>query len=296
MDDAKKDLIFVALMLFGLAIVWFYTGGPQRPSATSGPVLHEPLKTHQREIRKETSEISEEVAKEAPKEEVKTEEPTTESAYKYKATLRAGYAAKRTDPRKEFVEIRAASRSEKPLLISGWTLEGKTGLDIKIGGASPLPYSGRLNREYPVFLNPGEKAVVVTGESPIGVSFRLNKCSGYLEQFQDFEPYIPKECPRPIDEDLPNNLGDSCLDYLERLPRCEVPADLSAIPLSPACREYLGRKINYNACVDAHKRDPDFYKPEWRIYLGRGAELWRAKRETIILRDGNGKIIDWKSY
>ncbi len=194
------------------------------------------------------------------------------------------------------MEIHAASRNKKPLPISGWTLEGKTRLDLEIGNASPLPYSGRLNREYPVLLKPGEKAVVITGKSPIGVSFRLNKCSGYLGQFQDFEPYIPKECPRAIDEDIPANLDDSCLDYLERLPRCEIPGNLSETPLSPACREYLGRKINYNACVDAHKNNPDFYKPEWRIYLGRSARLWKAERETIILHDGNGKIIDWKSY
>ena len=296
MDDAKKDLFFVIFMLLGLAIVWYYTGGPQRPSATSGPILHEPLKAHQREIKRETREATGKVVEEEPKKEAGAA-ASTESAYKYKATLRAGYAAKRTDPQKEFVEIRASSNNKNPVLISGWTLEGKTRLNIKIGNASPLPYSGRINPEYPVFLSPGEKAVVVTGRSPVGVSFRLNKCSGYLGQFQDIEPRILKDCPLPREENLPDSLDDYCLDYIGRLPRCEIPpGNASSLPLSPSCREYLSRKINYNACVDAHKKDPDFYKPEWRIYLGRGRALWKAKNETIILRDEKGKIIDWKSY
>jgi len=216
MDDAKKDLFFVAFMLLGLAIVWYYTGGPQRPSATSGPVLHEPLRTHQREIKKETREAAEEFVEKEPKKETGTE-ASTESAYKYKVMLRAGYGAKRTDPQKEFVEIRASSGNKNPIPISNWTLEGKTRLNVKIGNASPLPYSGQINREYPVSLNPGEKAIMVTGKSPIGVSFRLNKCSGYLGQFQDFEPRLPKECPLPRNENLPNDLDDYCLDYIDKL-------------------------------------------------------------------------------
>jgi hypothetical protein len=45
-----------------------------------------------------------------------------------------------------------------------------------------------------------------------------------------------------------------------------------------------------------HKNDEDFYDDEWRIYLGRGEELWKNRRETIILKDQAGKIIKEVSY
>lgn len=299
--DAKKDLYWVILFLFILAIVWLKTGGSSRPSATSGPFLNQPRQQHTEELKQGTEKImsgkaatptavsSDEEAAEKPV------EPTVESAYKYKATLNVGYGARQTDSQKEYLTIKASSQNTAPLLITGWSLLGKKGLDIKIGQGAYLPYSAQVNPQQDIYLKPGEKAIVVTGESPVGTSFRLNKCIGYFEQFQDFYPNLTRNCPRPADEDLPLNLNDACLDYLERLPRCEM---LISVPwyLSANCQSYINEKVNYKTCVDLHKNDPDFYGNEWRIYLGRTEELWKEKRETIILRDGNNNTIDWKSY
>jgi hypothetical protein len=290
MEDAKKDLFWVLFFLIALALVWYYTGGPSRPSSRSGLFLETPQQKQAEELRRTTTE---EVTGEA--EEKEEEQLSAESAYKYKAVLNVGYAAKKSDPQKEYLEIKVSSQNDKPLRLTGWILVGKQGLDIKIGQGAYLVYSAQVNPQQDIFLQPGEKAVIVTGESPIGTSFRLNKCTGYFEQFQDFEPSLPKDCPEPEDENLPSNLNDQCLDELERLPRCEM---LISIPweLSIPCQNYINDKINYKTCVEAHKNDADFYKPDWRIYLGRNEELWKNKRETIILKDENGKIIDWKSY
>jgi len=290
MDDAKKDLIWVFVFLIILAIVWYYTGGPSRPSSISGPFLNQPREQYSERLRKTTEEVVSGTTAPAG-----TPASFPESSYKYKAILYAGYGARQSDPQKEYVEIRASSQNDKPLRITGWTLVGKNGLDIKIGQGAYLAYSAQVNPQEDIFLKPGERAIVVAGESPIGTNFRLNKCTGYFEQFQDFEPSLPKDCPEPEDENLPSNLNDQCLDYLERLPRCEM---LISIPpgLSIACQNYINDKINYKTCVEVHKDDADFYKSEWRVYLGRKEQLWKKERETIILEDENGRIIDWKSY
>lgn len=287
--DARKDLYWALFFIIVIAIVWYFTGGPTRPSATSGIFLERPLEKHEEELKKTTEQITS--GETTPPQELSPDE----SLYKSKAVLEVGYAAKETDPQREYIKIRASSQNNSPLRITGWSLEGKGGLDIKIGKGAYLVYSAQVNPQEDIFLKPGEGAIVSTGESPIGTSFRLNKCTGYFEQFQDFYPSLPKECLYPDEEILLPNLDDKCLDYLETLSRCEM--QISIPPgLSNACQTYINDKINYKTCVEVHKNDSDFYKPEWRIYLGRREEIWKNKRETIVLKDENNKIIDWKSY
>lgn len=290
MEDAKKDLYWVLFFLIILAIVWYYTGGPERFSSKSGIFLFKPQEKYSEELRKET----EKLASGGGSGEGLTAS-STESAYKYKVSLRAGYGARETDPQKQFVEIRASSQNDRLIRITGWSLVGKNGLDIKIGQGAYLPYSAQVNSQQDIFLEKGGLAVIVTGESPIGTNFRLNKCTGYFEQFQDFYPDLPKDCPQSADENLPSNLNDQCLNYLERLPMCEMKISVPA-GLSIACQNYINEKINYKTCVEIHKNDSDFYQSEWRIYLGRKESLWKKQRETIILQDQDKKIIDWFSY
>ncbi len=291
-NDAREDLMWLIFILIFLAAAWYITGGFSRYSpGANKPFLRNPLETNQKELKKQTEQIT---GSGASKEE--TKELTEESVYKNEAELTAGSGAKKTNPKEEYVEIKISSKNTKSLLVSDWILKGQKGLDIKLGKAAYLPYSSQINLQESVFLQPGDNAIVVTGASPIGTSFRLNKCTGYFEQFQDFFPSLPKQCPYPKDEDLPSNLNDECLDYIEKLPKCE--AHIKAVPpgLSIACQNYINEKINYNTCVEIHKKDSDFYKPEWRIYLGRNEELWKNKRETIILYDENNEIIDSRSY
>jgi len=151
------------------------------------------------------------------------------------------------------------------------------------------------------FLSPGEKAIIVTGRSPKGVSFRLNICTGYFSQFQNFTPSLPKQCPLQRDEDYPtgpNGVTDICIDYLESIGRCET--NVGSLPLllasDPVCQEYISLNVHYGGCVNIHKNDSDFYKSEWRIFLGRGNALWKDRRETILLVDEEGKTVDSMSY
>ncbi len=287
MDEAKRDLFFVILFLLGLAIIWNFTGGPSRPSATSGPLLKQPLERHEKELEVGAKKISGGIPQTAP---------IMDSAYKHRVILLAGSGARNSDPRREYVEIQAARSNSAPLNISRWSLGGSSGLKAAFGKGAILAYPGRINPQSDIFLKPGERAYIVTGESPIGTSFKLNKCSGYLGQFQNFSPPLPKRCPLPRDDNPPASLGEECLDYVARLPRCEMPVKDIPAGLSASCLDYIGEKINYGACVRLHEGDEGFYEPEWRIYLGKSEELWKNGMETIILRDENGRAVDWASY
>lgn len=266
-DQAKKDLFLALGFLVLLFFVWLFSGGPSRPSFTKGPFV-------------ETS-----------------FQAAEDSIYKYTANLSSSYNAKKSDSQEEYVEIRASSINKEPINISNWTLENQNRIKVKIGQASQLPFLGEINQQQDILLNPGDQAVIITGQSPIGTSFRINKCIGYLSQMQDFIPILPRNCPDPVkDEMLPASLDNKCIDYIDReFELCTIYITLPTA-LSSSCKEYINERLNYNGCARWHKRDSDFYKPEYRVYLKRSSELWNNGHEKIILYDENGGIIDWSSY
>lgn len=208
--------------------------------------------------------------------------------------------AKETSPDEEYVEIKADKKNKSPMKITGWKLKGKTGLDIAIGKGASYIYSNIANQpQENIYLKPGEKAIIITGKSPLGTSFKLNKCAGYFEQFHEFAPELNTECPLLRDEELPSNLNDSCLDYIDRVSSCQTVVSIPykySFKLSSSCQDFVTQNANYKTCLENHKDDADFYLPEWRIYLERSEELWKKKRETITLYDDKNNIIDSKSY
>lgn len=287
--DAKKDLIWVLVFFIILGFVWYYTGGPSRPSSKSGLFLISPSETTREEVSVPTETI---IKEELPKKEFQRE-----SVYKFKVDLLIDQNIKKFDPQEEHVTIQASFANSESINISNWSLENGTGLRINIGQATLLLKTGDINLQQNILLAPGEKAIVASGESPLGTGFKLNKCTGYLEQMQDFFPPLFLDCPDPInDEILPANLDNSCIDYIRReFEKCKAyftyPSNLSS-----ACQDYINERINYRGCVQWHKNDPNFYKSEWRVYLNKKTEFWDNDRETVILYDENNKIVDWEKY
>lgn len=216
-----------------------------------------------------------------------------DSALAEKLTLSAG-SAFTENPNEEYVEIFASSANEKKVIITGLRLENSRGESFAIGEGTYLPYSGQVNPEQAVALEPGGRAYIITGRSPIGSSFRLNSCTGYFAQFNSFEPRLREECGRPEDEPNTGGLSSSCLDFIETLPSCRQVVEVPEV--DNECRIWVSSEINYSKCVEHHKPDKDFYKNEWYVYLKRSSEIWKARRETITLRDQQGKIVDSVSY
>ena len=202
----------------------------------------------------------------------------------------------------EYVTVQASPKNTESITFTGLTLRSRSSLNReKIPTAWTLPYPGNVGNGESVRLRPGEKAHIISGRSPNGQSFQLNTCTGYFEQGMNFTPTLPLACPSPLSEPLPlppNTLSDACYDYLKQLKRCAVPSAIVPVALKAdgSCQAHLSSKINYNQCVTYHKDDPNFFRGDWHIYLGRSTRLWRDKHDTVELLDEGGNLIDMRSY
>jgi len=315
-----KWLIAVLLLLFVAWVVWGTRGGVEGPfikppgSVDSGETYGNPINFNSLKEESPTTTFGPTDTSQASsnnttnytvdlsdlRNETKKIETSSESKYKDLVTISSYAGAKQTSVDKERVELRVSKNATEKIPLTGWRLEsGVSGVGDTIKKGSYLPYSGQVNVDVDIFIEKNEKIIISTGKSPIGNSFKINKCTGYFEQFQDFDPSIQKLCPKPID-DLPNiGVGDEaerCIDFVEKLPRCEVYLKEIPTNIGGTCTEYVSTKVNYNTCVANHKSDSDFYPGEWRVYLKRGDELWKSKREIIKLIDEEGKVVDAVSY
>lgn len=285
-----KDFGWLALFLIVLGVIWFAQGGPSRLSSITAPYIEAP----------NVPVPSSGGGKNTPSTEntflQKTFPDLQDSPYKGKIFLSAP-AARQTNPQQEYLEIRANYDNPEPISITGWLLKGiKKGETVSIARGAYLPYSAQVNPQDPIFLEKGGKAIILTGQSPIGTNFRLNICTGYFNQFQTFYPSLPEECPRISQDEVPVNYPDACFDFVRSLSTCRMP--LSSVPAAAGndCATFISSKANYNGCVADHKNDANFYKSEWRVYLGKSEELWGNERDTIILLDQQGKLVDYVSY
>lgn len=208
--------------------------------------------------------------------------------------------ARRDEPAKEYISIKAASGNKIPTIISGLRLSSGRNPEklIAIPQGVTLPYAGIISSVETISLQPNEEAIIISGRSPIGASFKVNKCSGYLGNLQLFNPLLPASCPSAI-ETL-SRTGSAvatgkCAGYAQNLPLCTTVSEVPAT-IESSCRARLLSVLNYNGCVNAHRYDNDFFLPEWRVYLGEEKELWNNEKEIVKILDRNNEIIDAVKY
>lgn len=226
------------------------------------------------------------------------------SPYRGQVTINSVHDS--TDPEQEYVVI--SSNSSQNILLTGWKLQGTgNGTTAEIGNGTYLFYYGITNPEEAIYLRPWESAVISTGRSPLlGRNFKINKCSGYLTQSRDFTPSISNyNCPMPSGDDvakvIPNNSDQkniNCYTYIfYNMPRCQAQlTELDKKIYNQACRDYINSTFNMNACINGHITDTDFDSREWRIYLGRSAEMWKDKDEVVRLLDSQGRVVSYYTY
>ena len=222
----------------------------------------------------------------------------------YRSIVRMSHyvsSASSADPKNEYIEISIAQNAGVPVDLTGWSLSSAaTGNTASIPKGTEVPTSGVVNAAQDIVLAPGARAILISGQSPIGASFRENKCIGYFSTFQKFSPSLPQNCPVPSD-DLISFYGSDyirdpfCIDQVNQISRCQVTLT-PPNGMSNACQSFVVKYLNYNGCVDAHKNDTDFAGNTWRIYLGRTNSMWRTKHEVVKLLDINGKTVDAFSY
>ncbi len=315
----QHDAWFFVGFFFLVFLVWIATGGPTHPISFTGPTLALPgalgggtylslpratfgTKPVGGSGGTSSSGFSSSGEQDVP--EAKTLEGVSfgaPSPYRGSISLSHYVSGAGLKSTQEYVQLSLSRNAPAPVTISGWTLFSeatKAGAVIPYG--TEVPQSGVVNRQNPIALSPGDRVLIITGRSPIGVSFRENKCIGYLGSFQAFSPAFPNSCPLP-ENDLKSFYGSDyvrdvdCIEYVDDIPRCKVitrpPEDLS-----DACVRFIDTYLHYNGCVAAHQNDDDFKGDTWRIYLGRVSTLWRTKHEVVKLLDQEGKTVDAFAY
>lgn len=200
----------------------------------------------------------------------------------------------------EYTVITAPGTNQKPMLLTGMLLKSRmTGKQQDIRDGIPVYYANSINQKEAVFLKPGETAYIISGKSPLGYSFKTNKCIGYIaNNYQNFVIGLPGGCPHVLDYPLPsrpNAFSDNCLDFLRRVGSCQssirYPSNIEA-----ACKNFVEERTNYNRCVADFGNDPNFLGNEWRMYLNREESLWKTRREIVDLLDQKGNLINSYVY
>lgn len=305
---AVADVMLVVLVLAGLGIAWAIAGGPAKSDEES-PFLLSPVEiggpqpfssiegVGSGDIRDEIDGAQRDVAT-INDEVTKAIGEGERSTYfgrviivQSTSGLGAGAASD------EYLTLRAGAGNQSLMAISGWTLQsGITGRSVSLPQGTRVPQTGQVNYEEPIVLAPGEEAVITSGRSPIGVSFKENRCTGYLSQFQSFTPSLEERCPRPDAEVTYASsavaTNDRCLDFLSSMSSCRIETAPLPDDLSSDCKQFITSQITYNGCVANHRSEGGFLLPTWRVYLRYDSPLWKERREVIKLLDEQGKTVD----
>ncbi|MBV9159456.1 MAG: hypothetical protein JO019_02565 [Candidatus Kaiserbacteria bacterium] len=206
-----------------------------------------------------------------------------------------------SDPSREYVVISASPANANFVDVSGWSLQSmSSGVRVYLPLAAAPYVLGVVNRVSEAAIFPGGTATVLSGVSPVGVSFRETLCTGYLNQNQNFSPALVNACPAgsrilPATQENVARYGMDCINYVATLPQCDFPG---IVPqnLSTSCRAFLLSALSYNGCVNMYQSAPDFSLNSWRLYEGFTHELWSNDHDTIRLLDRDGRVVDVFNY
>lgn len=336
--DAKTVLLALVAIVFGLFLLWLFTGGPGNFNVDSNwfQIVRFDLSSSRSNRNTNDSASGTDLKEYSPNPEtiVLNDISYIKSPWYGQVEIGRGSAAKTYQPGEEYIILQARRRNKEPINITGWILENDASRRLYptagtvfqgISKRIPIPaganyFLARQNETMsPVILEPGFRAVVTTGsisnifDIPIGVSFRTNVCTGYLNDITnyDFKPSLKKDCPDPESELTDAVLENKCYDYIDRLRRCHTPdtepfrdrdgelvtKHLDKVEgLSNQCRNFVFGHYSYHSCIANHLSDPDFLGTEWRIYLKQNFELWVENHEVITLYDAQNRLVDQLSY
>lgn len=203
--------------------------------------------------------------------------------------------ARSRKPDEEYIQIAYNPKEIEPVNISGWKISNSRGAEYKIGQVTSFPGLSTIAGQDQLVLMEKGRVNIVTGRSPRGENFRLNKCAEYFEQYDTFVPSISVSCPAPSLESGQDVLTDRCFKYVRGLSSCRIPNPLP-LDIGNQCREWIQEHVSYSACIDSYRADKDFFKNDWYVYLNRPEHIWSDVRDTISLTDERGTIMATVSY
>ena len=180
--------------------------------------------------------------------------------------------------------------------ISGWKIKSNRS-EIGIPKAIGV-YRPDGGEETDIILSGSNYINIYNAKSPVNKNFRLNKCTGYLENFYDFNPPLPMNCPY-INRSEISYLYGECQSYIFSLSSCKMPETsfYNSLPGSERgndCRAYLNT-INFGNCYSKYRNDKDFLSSEWRIWI-EGDWFIDSLHDRIRIFDKEGLLADEYIY
>lgn len=207
----------------------------------------------------------------------------------YKKLTLSSVSASSKDPTNEqFIIINSGN---EPINLTGWTIGSKK-LNTRYNlpqTAYEVPQHVYFPNQKEIVLPPKGKITIKAGKSPLGYSFRINQCVGYLNSSFKIAPSLPNLCPKP-DQSETKKLSAYCQKIISQSAGCKEP-NLNDILIDSECREYVSERFNYSQCVIRNSNFYDFFKDEWIAYLDQPKEIFANNDDIISLRDPNGLIV-----
>ncbi len=184
------------------------------------------------------------------------------------------------------------NRSDEPVNIDNWTIKTKNETVTIPQAIHKLKHPISANTPTDIVLAPDNEIIISLNISPQGENFRTNKCTGYLDQYEQFYPSLDEDCPE-FDESEYSHLKTACRSFIEDLDECEIPnyTDNYEVSYDNTCVAFLNEQFNYEYCYNDHYLEVDFFGDKWRVFLGKSYDILDNESDTVILRDGDGLVV-----
>lgn len=194
------------------------------------------------------------------------------------------------------IQLYSSLSKEEKVGITGWRIKSNR-REIIIPQAVNIYEPSGFAPQEDIILSANNYVNIYSNKSPINRNFRLNKCTGYLENTYDFYPSLPQNCPSIPRSEI-SHLSGQCQSYILSLWGCKVP-DVSFYNSLPGtdegnlCRQFL-QTINFGSCFQKHRFDNDFLFNEWRVWVGEN--ILDPQHDKVQLFDKQGLLVDQYTY
>ncbi len=213
-----------------------------------------------------------------------------------------------TSPDTETITLNVSSRAPQPIDLTDYSLVSSVGAQFRLPTVQNYyRVSADLPAEDRLLVPPGGKVTIVVGRTPLGRSVRLNACMRYLDRAQGMPTFLSSigsslggllpfgTCPSPSEEQIRYQVGSKCFDFIKQQSACSMPNPIGFpdnVRLGLACIDFISAHYTYNGCVDDHQAERDFYLNDWRVEIGYSQKFFPTGKETVELRDREGRLVD----
>jgi len=176
--------------------------------------------------------------------------------------------------------------------VTGWSIRTNRGGEF-IPQAVNLynPFGTAVQSD--IKLGQSDTLTIYANSAP--TNLRLNKCVGYLNDTNQWNPQLPLSCPS-IDRSEIQSFTGACQNYILSVGGCQT-ANLGdpRIPQNDfSCRDYIASHFSYRSCYDAHVADADFLSHQ--VWVWAGSNPLDPFHDRVMLLDAQGNLVDYFTY